>query len=192
MVLAHEMTHRMRNVLGLVQGISHQTVLTSSTLSEYQRAFETRLLALARAQELIVDNSDIPTDLTALLDRALEPFGKDRFVMSGLATTVPRELASSLALLVHELGTNALKYGALCVPEGTIAISWASEQNRTRLVWKEMNGPPVAAPLREGFGTRLMKTAFPITWGSASIDFEPDGVQCQILFPRASGSANRT
>jgi two-component sensor histidine kinase len=182
-ILAHEMTHRVRNVLGLVQGISNQTLRASSTLPEYKKMFEARLVALARAQELIADDPKIPTDLGALLDRTLEPFGARRFVMSGNPTGVQRGFATSLALLIHELGTNAVKYGALSTPEGTILISWASERDRARMEWKETNGPPVAAPLRTGFGSRLLKTAFPPDHGSASIVFETDGVQCQILFP---------
>jgi two-component sensor histidine kinase len=177
------MTHRVRNVLGLVQWISNQTIRSASTLPEFKEMFEARLLALVRAQELIADDPKIPTDLGALLGRALEPFGPRRFAMSGKPTGVPREFITSLALLIHEIGTNSVKYGALSVPEGIIQIRWHSEHDRGRLDWKETNGPPVAAPLRTGFGSRLMKRAFPPDHGSASIAFEPDGVQCQILFP---------
>jgi two-component sensor histidine kinase len=85
-------------------------------------------------------------------------------------------------LLLHELSTNATKYGSLSVPRGMVAIRWEAEQNRVRLEWRELNGPPVAAPVRRGFGSRLLKTAFPAECGDASIAFDPDGVRCTVQF----------
>jgi two-component sensor histidine kinase len=185
-ILAFEMTHRVRNVIGLVQAISRQTSRNSQTFAEYQTMFEGRLTALGRAQDLIADNPNVPTDLRTLLDRILEPFGPARFKLSGSPIGVPRQAGSTLALLFHELGTNSLKYGALSVPEGCISISWASEQQNVRLNWREINGPPVAAPSKTGFGSKLLKTAFPPGRGDATVNFEPEGVQCRVSFPAAA------
>jgi two-component sensor histidine kinase len=186
-ILAAEMSHRVRNVLGLVQAISRQTFRTAPSPSEYQTMFEARITALGRAQDLIADDPENPPDLKGLLKTILEPFGGPRFIMSGAPTGVPREISATLALLIHELGTNAVKYGALSVPTGEVTVRWERDQNGVRLDWKETKGPPVAAPARTGFGSRLLKTAFPPDFGVASIAFEPDGVQCHIRFPAAPG-----
>ena len=194
-ILATEMSHRMRNVLGLVQAISRQTLRTAPSPSEYQTMFEARITALGRAQDLIADDPENPPDLKGLLKSILEPFGGPRFIMSGTPTGVPREISATLALLIHELGTNAVKYGALSVPTGEVTVRWERDQDGVRLDWKETNGPPVAAPSRTGFGSRLLKTAFSADFGVASIAFDPDGVQCHIRFPAApvaSGGLTRS
>jgi two-component sensor histidine kinase len=185
LILAHEMTHRARNVLGLIQAISRQTFQSAATLADYQTLFEARLVALGRAQELVIENPNLPTDLKTLLDRVLEPFDTERFSFVGAPAGVPHEIGATLALLIHELGTNSLKYGALSAPEGHISVTWAADANRIKLDWDERNGPPVAPPARNGFGTRLMQTAFPPGRGEAAIVFEPNGVRCQIYFPAA-------
>lgn len=185
LILAHEMTHRARNVLGLIQAISRQTFQTAASLADYQTLFEARLIALGRAQELVIENPNFPTDLGLLLDRVLEPFDLARFRFDGANAGVPHEIGATLALLVHELGTNSLKYGALSVPEGTIDVTWANEGQRIRLDWRECGGPPVALPERSGFGSRLMQTAFPPGRGEAALAFAPQGVECRICFPTA-------
>ncbi len=90
----------------------------------------------------------------------------------GEAAGVPHEIGATLALLIHELGTNSLKYGALSVPEGTVAITWAKEGETVALDWQEHNGPKVLPPSRNGFGSRLMQTAFAPGRGEATIAFE--------------------
>ena len=184
-ILAEEMTHRMRNVLGLVQAISRQTLRTATNLPEFQATFEPRISALGRAHDLIADDFENPADLRELLKSVLEPFGASRLTMSGVPVGVPREISATLALVIHELGTNAAKYGALSVPAGEVTVLWARDQEGVRLDWRETNGPPVTPPSRTGFGSRLLKTAFPAHFGETSIAFEPNGVECQIRFPAA-------
>jgi len=186
LVLAHEMTHRARNVLGLAHAISRQTFQGAASLAEYQTLFESRLLALSRAQELITQAPTIPTDLKTLLDRALEPFDVARFNMSGNTIGVPLELGSTLTLLFHELATNSLKYGALSVPQGRVLVKWNPRGQDVHLDWCECDGPPVAPPSRTGFGSRLLRTAFPPGRGQAAISYEPSGVECKIVFPAAA------
>jgi two-component sensor histidine kinase len=187
LILAHEMTHRARNVLGLIQAISRQTFQSATSLQEFQNLFEARLVALGRAQDLIIENPNFPTDLRILLDRVLEPFETDRFRIKGEAAGVPHEIGATLALLIHELATNSLKYGALSVPEGTVAVTWFKEGESVALDWEEHDGPKVLPPSRSGFGTRLMQTAFAPGRGEATIAFEESGVRCRICFPRAAG-----
>jgi two-component sensor histidine kinase len=181
--LSYEMRHRMHNLIGIVQAVSHQTLKNAPTPLEYQKLFDKRLTALARAQDLILDNPTLPTDLQSLLDHVLEPFDAARIELTGASVGVPQEIGSSLALLINELATNSVKYGSLSVSEGRVFISWAWEKNGVRLEWRETRGPPVVAPTRTGFGSRLLSTAFPPGQGEASIAFEPDGVKCQVLFP---------
>lgn len=185
LILAHEMTHRARNVLGLIQAISRQTFQSATSLPDFQNLFEARLLALGRAQDLIIENPNFPTDLRVLLDRVLEPFETDRFRIKGESAGVPHEIGATLALLIHELGTNSLKYGALSVPGGTVAISWAKKGETVALDWQEYDGPKVLPPSRNGFGSRLMQTAFAPGRGEATIAFDESGVRCRICFPQA-------
>jgi two-component sensor histidine kinase len=183
-LLAYETQHRARNVLGLVQAISRQTFRSACTPAEYQSIFEARLAALGRAQDLAVEQPQSAPNLVTLLNDILEPFGTERFSLDGPEFGVPHDLCLALALVVHELGTNALKYGALSVPDGSVTIDWvAAEPRQIRLRWRERNGPPVVVPPRAGFGSRLVQTAFPPGRGTASLAFEPDGVACTIYVP---------
>lgn len=188
-ILAHEMRHRVGNVLGLVQAISRQTARGVRTVEEHQTLFGARLMALGQAQALVAKNPEFPPDLEELLDRVLEPFGKDRFTLLGPRIGVRHDLGTSLALLIHELGINAMKHGALSVPEGRVAISWTSAINQVQLEWRESDGPPVAAPSRNGFGSRLLKTTFAPEQGEVSTEFKPGGLRCVVRFPATAQRA---
>jgi two-component sensor histidine kinase len=181
-LLTHELKHRVANLLGVVQVISAQTARNFATMEDYQDKFSARLTALARAQQLVVENPGSAPPFREFLMRVVEPFGIERFLIDGPAILVPPYLGTSCALLFHELSTNALKYGALSVPDGRVAIRWEAKGNAVRLDWREFEGPPVAAPVRAGFGSRLLKTALPSEYGGATIAFNPDGVQCTVHF----------
>ena len=114
-LLAHELKHRANNQFGVVQAIAAQTARNASTVADYQTLFTARLNALARAQQLASENPDSPADLKKFLHFVLEPFGTDRILIDGPNTLLPSYLGSGCALLFHELGTNATKYGALSV-----------------------------------------------------------------------------
>lgn len=181
-LLAHEIKHRANNLFGVVQAISAQTARNANSVADHQARFNERLMALARAQQLVSEDLLSPPDLRTFLIRVLEPFGIDRFRLEGPPTSVPHYLGTSCALLLHELGTNATKYGALSVPEGRVAVIWTTQTSEVRLEWREFNGPPVVAPTRTGFGSRLLRTAFPAEYGSAAVEFATDGVRCAIRF----------
>ncbi|MDR3463058.1 MAG: HWE histidine kinase domain-containing protein [Beijerinckiaceae bacterium] len=184
-LMAHEMKHRVGNLIGVIQAIARQTARNSATVADFQFQFEERLLALARAQKFAGAESGEPPDLKAFLAAALEPFGRDRFTLSGPPAALQPSLASSFALLLHELGTNAMKYGALSAAGGQVAISWRVENGHVNLQWHESGGPPVTPPTRSGFGSKLLKLAFPPESGQASILYEPAGVRCAITFSEA-------
>lgn len=184
-LLAHEMAHRAGNLLGVVQAISSQTARSSATLAEHQAQFGARLNALARTQRLLAGQAGAGAELKDFITEVVLPFDATRFLLDGPPVSVPAALATSCALLLHELSTNALKYGALSGDSGVVRISWQRSGGRVQLHWQEEGGPPVAPPTRQGFGTRLFKTAFPSSQGSAQLDFAPGGVRCNIEFSPA-------
>lgn len=188
-ILAHEMQHRVRNVIGVVLGISRQTARAARSVEEYRDKFEARIIALGRAQDLVSAEREGVIGLSPLLARLLEPFGLARFRISGPEVFLAQAFGSSLALLIHELATNALKYGALSVTGGSVRVTWTKSTDRVSLIWQEIDGPTVTDPERTGFGTRLMNTAFPPGRGTANVQFSPQGVRCTIELSLASGSS---
>jgi two-component sensor histidine kinase len=181
-LLTNEINHRANNLLSVIQAISAQTARGAPSVEDYRDALETRLRALARAQHLVSRELEAAPDLQELLASIVEPFGAERFELEGPASAVPHPVAPSLALLLHELCTNAVKYGALSCAEGRVSISWTAGGSRVRLLWREQAGPPVVAPTRSGFGSRLTGMAFRPEQGQAAIAFDPDGVRCTVEF----------
>lgn len=184
-LLAHEVNHRANNLLGVVQSISMQTARNATSIAEHQSVFTGRLSALARAQQLVSANPQAPPDLREFLLHIIEPFGAERFRLDGPVSKAPHHLLQACALLLHELSTNATKYGALSTPEGRVEISWEQKADRVSLHWRERDGPRVTPPTRAGFGSRLLRTAFPPEHGEASVVFDPDGVRCTVHFVAA-------
>jgi len=176
-LLARETAHRARNLLGLVQAIARQTSRHANSVPEFLRLFDQRLAALARVQDVLGGSQ---ADLKAFLERVIEPFARDRFDLAGNPAATPEEHGVALALVIHELATNALKYGALSTPAGRVAISWRAERGVLGLIWRETSGPAVAAPLNQGFGSRLFASAFPPDRGEVTVEYAPQGVICRI------------
>jgi two-component sensor histidine kinase len=182
--VAREMQHRVQNTLTLVQAVAHQTFRTAASLQDAREILMERLAALGRAQTLIGEGFEKDVSVRALIHMAIDPFETDQFVIDGPPLIVPRDVAVSFALLIHELATNAAKHGALSTPKGKVEISWLVESaEKGCLIWKERFGPEVVKPSRAGFGSRLLQTAFPQGKGDVTVAFEPDGVRCRISFP---------
>lgn len=179
-ILAHEVKHRANNLLGVIQGVSAQTARNAKSVKEYHASLEGRVSALAAAQHLLASDGPSAGGLQCLLAHIVEPFGADRFVLEGPVVPVPDELGTSFALLLHELSTNAMKYGALSVSDGKVNIRWERAGEDLRLTWREQGGPPVTAPARTGFGTRLLNSLFTPPHGQAALEFLPDGVECCV------------
>lgn len=173
-LFAREMAHRMKNALAIVQAIAFQTIGTGT---EDATKFAGRLKALADANDLLNEHVDRPSaSLNDVIDSALSPFRdvSSRFDIDGLDTAIPAQQVVSLALALHELATNAVKYGALSKPEGRVLIRLEDLGERVTMTWKEHDGPAVAAPTKAGFGSRLLRRS----GMSAKLSFEGDGLRC--------------
>ncbi|HEX3984181.1 MAG TPA: HWE histidine kinase domain-containing protein, partial [Acidisoma sp.] len=181
-LLAREMRHRLRNVLGLVTAISRQTARRSKTIDEYEDHFESRMDALGAALAVNSAEEEGQDDLDALLGRVLMPFGHDRCKRTGPHIQLREVMATPLALTVHELATNAVKYGALSVPEGRIEITWERQNECVLVEWREIGGPLVQPPQSHGFGTRLIRSIFSPGVGETEIVYDAAGVICRIRF----------
>lgn len=182
--LVSELAHRNRNALFVIMAIVSQSARTANSAAEAEQTINARLQALLRAQEVILQADGAPACLRVLLPRALEPFDLARITIApGPEVPVESDVAVGLGLLFHELATNALKYGALSQPQGRVRIEWSLEAGLARLLWREIGGPPVAEPAKNGFGSRLLETALAPQGGKAERRFEPDGLVCELLIP---------
>jgi PAS domain S-box-containing protein len=187
--VARELEHRVKNIFGLMQALVRQSARSAESVGQYQETLEARLQALSQAQNLLTAaTGDGVVDLRALVGAALEPFGIERNGggARGPDVAVKSNLAVPLALMLHELGTNAAKYGALSGPEGRVDVDWEAEAGQVRLRWRERDGPPVLPPQSKGFGSRLIGTALGGHGGRAELRFEPGGVCCDMSFPAAA------
>jgi PAS domain S-box-containing protein len=197
-LLFDELNHRVKNTLAIVQSLAQQTLRSKPDPAEFARAFEDRLASLARAHNLLTRDSWQGADLGRIVSSALEPFAGvgggagerddgERVRASGPAIAVPAGSTITLCLMLHELATNAAKYGALSVPGGRVQIDWTvlSESGplaSIELHWREENGPPIAAPIRKGFGSRLLAASALQLNAEFEIDYRPAGLACRLRF----------
>ena len=191
-LLINELNHRVKNTLAIVQGIAHQTFKNDGAAAPAREAFEGRLAALAAAHDVLTDRSWAPVSLVKVIEDAIAPHGgrSGRFVLDGPDVDLPPKSAVSLALAIHELSTNAVKYGALSRADGRVAIGWSAEAGQLRLVWCESGGPEVEEPARRGFGTRMIERGLASELdGSAIIEFRRGGLVCSIDAPLPKASA---
>jgi two-component sensor histidine kinase len=158
-LFAREMSHRLKNAMAIVQAMASQTFAHDTP--EIAK-FDGRLQALADAHNLLNEHVKQPTaSIDEVVETAIRPFRdrRDRFRVGGPRLPLPDQQVVSLTLALHELGTNAVKYGALGDPKGWISIEWRDVDGRLQLEWKEHDGPVVKAPSRRGFGSRLLARA---------------------------------
>lgn len=181
-LLIAELNHRVKNTLAVVQAIAMQTLRLNANPADFATAFTGRLQAVAQAHSLLSSASWRGADLAELINQQLRLGHPDenRFVISGPSVDLPPQLALHLALILHELGTNARKYGALAHPSGRVTLSWTVEADRLRLAWEESGATAVKASSTRGFGTTLIEESAKGEGGSAQISWRADGIAWDI------------
>jgi two-component system CheB/CheR fusion protein len=187
-LLLGELTHRVNNTLTLAQSIAHQTMRGSTSIEDFGERFEARLLALARAHSVLIGSEWKGGDLGMLVRNELAPYGSEnpqRFAVEGEAVSLPPDLVTSFGLVLHELATNAAKYGALSRVSGTLNVSWQiNQRNNQRLltiIWSELGGPTAKPPTARGFGTSLIEKGIPNA--TVKREFRAEGMVCTIELP---------
>lgn len=190
--LMNEIRHRMQNSLATVLAIARQTFRNVEGAEEACKTFEARLMALSKGHTLLTAESWNSVALNDIVAQPLAAFGADRFEIDGPDTSLSPRATLGLTLVLHELATNAAKYGALSDPSGIVKIKWVledSEPKRLSLRWRETGGPPVTPPSHKGFGSSLITSALLAeTDSQTSINYDPAGVICEVSLPVNSGS----
>ena len=191
-VLLEELHHRIKNTLAIVIAITSQSLRTAESLEHGREAVTARLIALGRAHDLLLQANSTSTTLGALLKNTIEPFdtsGSGRFFIKSSDIKISSAAVLPLAMILNELCTNAVKYGALSNAEGHVEINAAVDDSGSQFLlrWVEFGGPSVAKPTRRSFGTRLIEQSFVSQLqGEAKLAFEPSGVVCTLTIPVAS------
>lgn len=184
-LLIAELNHRVKNTLAVVQSIAHQTFSRASDPKQAIPAFEARLTALAAAHNLLTRESWDAAALRDIVGEVVVLFSSGgQFEVIGPDVRLPPRQAVSLTLALHELATNAQKYGALCSDKGLVTVRWQlTDEAALQLQWIEQGGPLVSTPTRTGFGTRLLKRALAADLsGDVEIAFRPEGLVCTIFW----------
>ncbi|GAA3890106.1 hypothetical protein GCM10022276_06420 [Sphingomonas limnosediminicola] len=185
-LLLQELNHRVKNTLTVVQGLAHQTFKSGAVPPETLRSFEGRLGALAAAHNLLMKQTWEATPMADAVEAALRPFqtANSRISLGGPDLLLTPAATITLTLALHELATNAAKYGALSNNDGTIDVGWSTEADTLKLIWRERAGPPVVQPTRIGFGTRLIQRAIASDLGgTVDINYDGLGLICTIISP---------
>ena len=185
-ILAREAEHRAKNLLATVQATVHLS--QSDTIDGLKRAIEGRIQALANVNALFVQSRWIGAELRSLVTQELAPYCENeqtRVQIAGSDLSLEPTMAQTIAIILHELATNAAKFGALSVPEGSVHIDWShSSEGLLILRWSETDGPLVKPPTRVGFGTRVMdKLIRDQLKGQLSYDWRAEGLACEIAIP---------
>lgn len=189
-LLAQELAHRVKNTLAVVQAISSQTLRDEIPFAQAREAFNARLMALSRAHDVLLRGSWTTASLRELVAGVATLHGDgrpERFHFAGPDVHVGPKAALSFALILHEMCTNAVKYGALSVPQGRVSVLWEIIQDGDQALWfrwEEFDGPPVAPTSKRGFGSRLIQQSFSQhADGAVKLEYPPDGVRLSVKFP---------
>lgn len=184
-LLIGELNHRVRNMLGVISSIAHQSARDAADLPSFTRNFTGRIDALGRAHDILTAAVWEPAPLASLVQSLTGPYRhENRISVTGDATALePRQLLA-MSMILHELLINAVKYGALATPQGHVAIEWASEDGRVTFGWTESGLDDIAAPERSGFGSKLIELSVRHDLGGAmERNWNADGVAYRLDFP---------
>lgn len=183
-LLVGELNHRVKNVLATVTAIARQTFGRNEENSVDVETFGARLSSLGRAHDLLIQGTWQKADLRSVVDQALLPFAAEKFHVTGVPVPLPARAVVAFSLALHELATNAAKYGALSVPDGRVLITWQLEgkdASTLKFQWTEKGGPAVSAPTKKGFGSLLIERLLATELnGESIVIYDVDGVSCKI------------
>jgi two-component sensor histidine kinase len=190
-VLLAELSHRVKNTLAIVRSIATQTLGNAASLEAFAPMFNGRLGALAVAHGLLTHTAWGEVELGELIRRIVAPYengGPGNITIEGPPVRLPARQVVPMTLMLHELATNAAKYGALSCEAGRLAVTWTVEgrgaARQVGLRWRESGGPRVEPPTRKGFGAALIERSMAYELdGEAHLDYRPDGLCCTLLFP---------
>lgn len=191
-VLIGELHHRVKNVLAIASAIASQSLREAPSLDAAAKTIASRLSALGVSHDLLIRESWTGAGCRTLIANAIMAFqteGLKQFAITGDNLAISSGPAVALSMVIHELCTNALKYGALSLPDGRVSIAWSvdAETKRFRLEWKESGGPPVVEPMKKSFGSRFIEQALPgQLQGEARLIFESTGLICDVNIPLSS------
>jgi two-component sensor histidine kinase len=180
-LIMRELSHRSKNLLAIVLAIARQTARNTKTFDDFESRFSARIQSLASAHDLLVEQQWSGAALDDLIRSQLSAFGMERVICHGDRVILRAEAVQNVALALHELATNASKYGALSVTDGRVEIEWAlqgdaPDTRALQLVWREVDGPPVVAPTRRGFGIFVLERATVSALGSGTVEFKESGL----------------
>jgi two-component sensor histidine kinase len=187
-LLIRELHHRVKNTLATVQAVVGATARSTTNIDDFYEAFVGRIISLANTHSLLTEAVWQTASLREILEKELSPYYDDsgeRIKIEGSMVELPSEAAVPIGMAIHELTTNAVKYGALSVDSGRVAVSWTSEPEgdsiRLKLVWTERNGPPVSPPTRQGFGSRLLHRVLTTQLNAnVTMDFDEGGLRVSL------------
>lgn len=182
MLVTQEMSHRIKNTLATVQAIVSQSLRADLPASQMRQVVAKRIEALGGAHDILTGKDWDVAGLRQTVDRAVRPFNADgRIHHFGPDLEISHGVSSALTLALHELATNAVKYGALSGDSGRVRIEWNIEKSQFVLTWDEIGGPPVTAPTRTGFGSRMIEKALSATVnGTAEVQYRPGGIHFEL------------
>lgn len=191
--LLREMSHRSKNLLAVIQSLASQTIRSSSSMADFQSHFERRLQGLAASHDILVDQNWHGATLGNLVRKQLAPFvdpDSDRAIIDGPAVDLNAAAAQAVGLALHELATNAVKYGSLSVSGGTVTVEWRREPDDSgsiALDWTESGGPPVSPPGRKGFGHAVIERMAPASIGGRVVlEYRPTGFHWRLIIPASA------
>jgi len=191
-LLVAELSHRVKNTLATVISIQQQSFSKAASTEEARESFAARIRALAQTHGRLAEGAWAGVDLDTAFRDELAPYVDDggNIRIEGPAVTLSPKGAVTLGMAVHELATNAAKYGALSAKEGMVAIDWTTDKDTLRIGWRERGGPTVTPPSRSGFGRVLLERALAADLqGKVSLDFAPEGLTCMIVLPLDGNAA---
>lgn len=180
-LLLNELNHRVKNTLATIQAITIQTLRTARDLPSAREAVDRRIGSMARAHDLLTSRAWTGAILMDVVMRALDAFTLAQVNLFGGAVEVSPKHALALSLALHELATNATKYGALSCPAGRVTVQWSVQEGMLQLSWEETGGPPVSPPTQRGFGSRLLEDLVASDLdGHTKLNYEASGLRCTI------------